>query len=512
MRGQELAHYLRQKGDGSGRPLRPIQEQVFDWLGENWDSGEHLVLDLSVAAGKSFIGRALQALTDAPIITNKNTLVDQYKSDYSEINAYKGKMLYHCKTKAVPCAVAVERYQTSYCATCPLRQSRDDASAGRPTVFNPISYWYFIRDNPHVDRKLVIVDEAHALISQMRNLSNVSMKLKPIDLKFFEDLGADLSKPSIIEVLEWYYFKRELLDSGIKANPNVSTKIKLEETIAKLEVTFNCLLEEGHLYSVSVENNVLNIRSILLPRWLIKRYFPGRVVLMSGSLYKPDLKEFFENEPYKKLVLDSPIPVKNRQVLYSPFPFKMTPTEVNYAEVARLIEQDINLYAKGGNTIVHVTYEMSEKLEEHWTNPFIISHNNKNKAEKLQMFMKKGGVFIAAGCEEGLDLKDELCQLNIIAKIRWPYLGDPWVAKKRAFYGGELWYLCEALKFVIQAAGRSTRSATDFSTIIVKDLSFPYLISKARTYQQLQGYFDKSIRWRPSLKTREVISGSRFAY
>lgn len=507
----ELAHYLRSHGDGSGRPLRPIQEKVFDWIGENWDSGDHLVLDLSVAAGKSFIARALQFITDAPIITNKNTLVDQYKSDYPDVNAYKGKMHYSCKTKGVPCVVAVERYQTSYCATCPLRKSREDAGRGLPTVFNPMSFWYFLKDDAMSNRPITIVDEAHALISQLRNLSNVSVKLTQSDHKFFKDIGANIKALSNIDVLEWYYYKREILDQSLLASHNISHKQKIEEYIAKLEVTFTCLLEEGYKYSVTIEDNTLIIASITLPRWLLKRYFPGRVILMSGSLYKPDLKEFFENEPYKKLVLDSPIPVKNREVIYNPFPFKMTPSGLDYAEVARLIEEDIKTYANGKNTIVHVTYEMSEKLEEHWTNPYIISHDKKNKAEKLQLFMKKGGVFIAAGCEEGLDLKDDLCRLNIIAKIRWPYLGDPWTAKKRAYYGGDLWYLCEALKFVVQAAGRSTRSSTDFSTIIVKDLSFPYLISTARRYRQLQGYFDKSIRWHQT-KKRILLHGSRLAY
>jgi Rad3-related DNA helicase len=290
------------------------------------------------------------------------------------------------------------------------------------------------------------------------------------------------------------------LEALEKITTSIGAKIKIEKQKEKLTLVMTCVVEEEEKYSFFINKNTLHVQSIKVPRYLIKKMFPGRIIMLSGTLMNPDLQEFLGSEKYVVCDLQSPIPKENRPVLLLPTPFRLNKAEMNYQKLVEDIESDILAFCPTGNVLVHVTYEMSERMLEYWTLPKIITHDKKNKEEKLQRFISRGGIFVAAGCEEGLDLKGDLCHLNIIAKVRWPNLGDPWVQKRRAYYGN-LWYLCETLKTVIQSAGRSTRSATDRSLIIIKDPSFSALRDQTRTQKQLPGWFEESII---SLKARKV--------
>jgi Rad3-related DNA helicase len=86
------------------------------------------------------------------------------------------------------------------------------------------------------------------------------------------------------------------------------------------------------------------------------------------------------------------------------------------------------------------------------------------------------GVFIAAGFEEGLDLKGDDYQWQAIAKVQYPSLGDS--AIRRKAQESDEWYQWSALRKVIQAYGRISRSETDFGVTYILDEMFDRLIEK----------------------------------
>lgn len=491
MQGFELKALLLRDGDGTGRLPRPVQTNAFEWIGDNFPTGNHLVLRAPTGFGKSYVIKALQLQLGCPVINNKNVLLEQNKADYPDANYYKGKLHYLCKKYDMPCDKRKSMCEGS-CTSCPLTESRDAADKGEPTYFNPMSYWYFLKRQTFHDSHNIIIDEAHSVLSQLRNLSNLSFKLKGDDLHYFKSRSDSLKTLSAFDILEWYYWKMDSLEVLLRITTSIRGKLKLEELKERLTLVMTCVIEEEEKYSFFIQKNTLHVQSINVSRFLIKKMFPGRIILLSGTLMTPDLKEFFGNERYSVCNLPSPIPKENRPVLFLPTPFRLNKKEMDYARLVEEVESDILAFCPKGNVIVHTTYEMSERMLEYWTLPNIITHDKKNKELKLQRFISRGGVFIASGCEEGLDLKDDLCHLNIIAKVRWPNLGDPWVQKRKAYYGN-LWYLCETLKTVVQSAGRSTRSSTDRSLIIIKDPSFSSLREQTRAKKEMPEWFDESI-------------------
>ncbi len=102
-------------------------------------------------------------------------------------------------------------------------------------------------------------------------------------------------------------------------------------------------------------------------------------------------------------------------------------------------------------------------------------------------------MFLAAGCAEGLDLRDDFCRLNIIPALIRPNLGDPVVMKRRALADGDRWYALETMKTTIQQYGRSTRHEKDHSTTVVMDPTFSRTVNQYK--DDIPTYFKESIQW-----------------
>jgi Rad3-related DNA helicase len=94
---------------------------------------------------------------------------------------------------------------------------------------------------------------------------------------------------------------------------------------------------------------------------------------------------------------------------------------------------------------------------------------------------------------EGIDLPDDLARINIIPKLQYPYLKDPYVVKRMALQDGEKWYALEALKYAIQAAGRTTRHEKDWSTTIIMDPTFKRKVDEY--HDELPKDFTDAIVW-----------------
>ncbi len=122
-----------------------------------------------------------------------------------------------------------------------------------------------------------------------------------------------------------------------------------------------------------------------------------------------------------------------------------------------------------------------------------ICNNAENKIEKLEYFKKHGGVFLAAGCSEGIDLADDKCRLNIIPQLLFPSLGDPIVIKRKALVDGQLWYGLEVMKTCIQQYGRSTRHEKDWSNTFIFDPLFGMVYGQTKAH--LPKYFSEAIKW-----------------
>ena len=87
-------------------------------------------------------------------------------------------------------------------------------------------------------------------------------------------------------------------------------------------------------------------------------------------------------------------------------------------------------------------------------------------------------VLVSPSLREGVDLPDDFLRFQVITKMPYPDLGDPWTAARRHY--DPRWYALETAKALVQAYGRSCRHADDYGTTYLLDGQFERFLSLDR--------------------------------
>jgi Rad3-related DNA helicase len=132
-------------------------------------------------------------------------------------------------------------------------------------------------------------------------------------------------------------------------------------------------------------------------------------------------------------------------------------------------------------------------------------HDQSNKAWALDQFRnappESGRVLVASGLYEGIDLPYDMARWQLIGKIPYLSLGDARIAAKAKEYPD--WYQWEAIKRVIQAAGRIVRTPTDYGVTYISDTSFARLWDQdgRRDNHLFPNFFKSALRDKRKHKT-----------
>jgi hypothetical protein len=484
------------KFDGSGRKPRAVQTRFLNWLSENWNEATCFAGQLPVACGKSAIAKAIQLATSGHTITPSNILIDQYVETYPKDNFLKGKAHYRCHS-GLSCQEWTDVLEQEPCLGCPYQECRLRARK-ESTFFNPLSYYYFNMPKPGAEPReptpVLIVDEAHQLPQMI--LMMTAKKFRKSQYKF------DDRCTSAVFLEQWLVEQIRKLDKLANVYKQLGDYTKLREIVTELEsmgLVLDSLRDNPENYAIYLERGLyrgkpdlfLNVRPVKPPRKVTQKMLSCvKLVILSGTLFPSDIEDLATDRVVKFLDLPSPIPKEKRPIFYSPTSFRMN-VDTDPRDIVEAIEKVLERYPNR-NTIIHTTYSQSAKLIPHFRRPIL--HNTvENKNDVLSQFRRHGGVFLASGCAEGLDLKDGLCRLNIIPRLSRPDLKDPVVQKRKALSGGDEWYALETLKVCIQQAGRSTRHEKDHSVTVIMDPLFSQLISRYKS--KLPISFTEAIKW-----------------
>jgi Rad3-related DNA helicase len=464
----------------------------FGWLRDNWDRADVLCGQLPVGSGKSAIARAIQMAVGAHVITPSNILIEQYRADYKAVNYLKGKAHYQC-TSGLSCSDWQDVLEQPACASCPYKQCKERAYS-EPTFFNPLSLYYFRLAPGSVRPAVLVVDEAHQLASMILMLC--AKKFRRGLYKFDERCTHE------VYLIEWMAEQLRKLNKLAALYTETRNYKKLAEITAEIEsiaIVKGSLQSDPQNYAIYIEQGkyrgrpetYLQVRPIRPPREVVRRLLDcGKLILLSGTLLPTDIEDLAAERHSLSVDLPSPIPKERRPILYRPAQFPVNHA-TDPALIARAIEGVVRDFP-GRNAIVHVSYSLSAKLVPHLRIP-VIHNTPETKTDALERFKRLGGVFLAAGCAEGLDLKDDLCRLNIIPRLSYPDLKDPVVQKRKALHGGDEWYALETLKVAVQQTGRSTRHENDESTTVVLDPNFSRIVNRYK--KKLPQSFVEAIRW-----------------
>lgn len=449
-------------------------------------------MNLPTGTGKSAILRAIQLeFPNTAGIVPSNILLDQYKTTYESLNYLKGIANYSCHEQVDYSCQDMKNIDKKPCENCPYQSSRKRA-LNESTVFNPISYYYFTRMRNFERGKILVIDEAHKLINTLMLLVDISFRKGKYDY------------PKItneVELLNWLnvlHANLHILAQRYKKSGDASKVIEYTRHIEKLNFLIKSFTEKPQDFvfyeqEATYRNTTdmyLCIKPIKPPKWLLDSIFEGfeKIILMSATLTIDDLWEM-NIKDYVYIDMPSPIPKESRQIKYIPSGHQMN-YKTEPSDVAAYIKKQLAKYPVQ-NTVVHVSYGWAKKLRPFF--PDAIFNTPEDKDKVLVQFKKTGGLWIAAGCSEGLDLPGDECRLTIVPFIILGNPTDPLIAKQLSVPGGRLRYELNAIKTVIQQVGRSTRGEEDFSVSIIGDNKFPNLIVKNKKFIPIS--FTEAIVW-----------------
>jgi Rad3-related DNA helicase len=453
--------------DGSGRKPRQVQEEALSFIEANKDK-KVIAITAPCGSGKSAIAKAvMDEFKDAAYITSENSLVQQMSKFYPDLNVLIGKKHYKCsKSPGVSCEVAWQSRKHKACDNCAYYKARIRAIRGKePTCFNAISYYYAQKDPFWTNPKVVIVDEADKLVDLLMLISGEVFNCKYQPPKSME----------FIEIADWLRTKAEVLqklvDVGKNVDKNLNEYMRVTRLIDAIETS------PSHYTHSYEEDGSLVVYPIDPPRELIDRILNcDLLILMSATLYKSDIEEL-TTLPYAHIELASPIDEARRRVVVDTSVGRGFNSRTDAAVIAEWVKKVIANYP-GRNTVVHVTYSLSKKLKPHFKEAYV--NTPENKEEVLKSFTETGGLWLASGASEGLDLYGDLCRLNIVPVLPRPNIMDPVQKRRLALPHGSWRYNIRVIKTIQQQAGRSTRNEEDESKVVIAGTGILSLASEFR--------------------------------
>jgi Rad3-related DNA helicase len=305
---------------------------------------------------------------------------------------------------------------------------------------------------------------------------------------------------SFLEMIDWLK-TAEIMLSRIINHEKFSNRITRAFTeLEKVQSTLLGVMNSpsSYVHDYDKDTGDLVVYPISPPTEVLQKILQcDRLILMSATLYERDVVEI-TNKKYVYKEFESPIDASRRVITVKegcvPNMNYKTPPEI----VAQWIKDRLSEY-KGLNTLVHVTYNMSKKLR-----PFlkgVLFNTPENKNQVLNTFKEKGGVWVAAGCAEGIDLPGKQCELILIPILPSPNIEDPVYKRRLALPYGQEKYDIRVLKTVQQQSGRATRNPDDSSLAVIGSRRYINLVSKYRS--QLPIAYQEQI-WRNQTKSLKM--------
>lgn len=496
--------------------FRPLQVQAAREIVEAFKEHDLVFFDGPTGSGKSLIAAMVAQFLQEPalVCTADKALQDQYVKDFAEVGAatIKGRKNYlpqiPSMTDSFGQTLDVTCDDCDYaagkgCTFCPepdecsYRTAKDQASKSPLAVLN---YAYLLNEAngarpTFTERPLVICDECDVLEDQLLSYAEVvySQRLRQdLDLgqpsKLEDDTGDSylIWLESVARKIEW---ARENIDPKLKGVRRRRRQKFLTNKLQETEMLIHSMTEsedqnwvltgyrkdrrrgpkQGPMVFKPVRVGEYGRRSLFRHgrKWL----------LMSATIVSPD--ELAESlgweDSYGFVQAPMPFDVERRRIHFIPVA-KVTRATKHEAlpqiveGVKRIVEQ-----WPDDRAIVHtVSYELTKMVEEalrRTTNRPVFTYAGSSEKESTirEFESTPGAILVGPSIGRGTDFKGDKARVNIICKMPFMSLGDKQVNARLYSKGGQLWYSTKAIRELVQACGRTTRSESDWSVTYILD-------------------------------------------
>jgi Rad3-related DNA helicase len=559
--------------------IRPRQEKILGELDQALKSKyKFIFLEAPTGFGKSAVAVTLaRFLGSSHICTSTKDLQTQYNRDFPYLSEVKGRNNFPCiikedmgvvescdygpclkdddfdclyKTKMSDYEVTAEGtiYENIEINKFALKKYYDKAKEHSQLVridWKPCLYYhqkwmslksshtiynykYFLSDLYYSagmnKRKLLILDEAHTLESELSSFKNVIFSKEAL-ARFFPKINLPDSKHTEVET--WIEFCRGLKDrfsryvdkaanilasggsSGDYSNEgtkngsqdihvsekNLIDAISFEKNLASYLEDMKANKENWlvtHVAKNEIDNSITRIK---LEPLIVSSYFndifdKGETsLLMSATiLSKENLCKAvgLKNDDVKFIKVDSSdFPVKNRPIYLMNVAWLNARTmQESLPNIVKVLDNLLSIH-KNDKGIIHTTsYSQVQFIKNNLSKTNLARLIETNpKFDRNEMIQKhvqstKPTVLISPSMFLGVDLKDELSRFQIIVKVPYPDLTDKKVSvmKQR----NPKWYEWNTILRLIQAYGRSVRNSEDYANTYILDSSVSFLLRNGK--------------------------------
>lgn len=273
----------------------------------------------------------------------------------------------------------------------------------------------------------------------------------------------------------------------------------LDKTIQPLKIFFNTHntpeeLSARWIISKQRDANILRL-SPIYGDFLFHAYFGGladKFVFLSATL---GTKEQFCKElgiPLDECLFietDSPFDPSLSPVAIMPkIKLSKDVYEQNIPAVGKIIDDILHVHKEQRGIIHSVTYDLQTQIYKRVSPDVqkrllcrdmdVLSTGDRRtyRNEELLSIHESGrvpaSVLLSPSMMEGVDLKDDLSEFQVIIKLPWANLGDIRVKTKSGI--DQEWYANKMWLSILQASGRSTRHDKDTSITYILDKNFQY--------------------------------------
>ena len=474
---------------------RDVQRDVLLGIEEVWESSDVIPITVPTAGGKTSLSQTLiewakkEKKQRVAYLHPSNILLDQYTSEFPRTFALRNMDWYECTGyeggERMSCGEVKRMNLCRKCMNCPYKRAMIISKSSKHLTCN---YHTFMAHKLSAD--VLIIDEAHKLLPFFQELASKKYWYKDWEFPTWVTTYAKFLK----------YMREEVplrKAQGLKSGGKVTKKLleSLEADVDNFFIKKSVEKLRGHdEWCIKATPLSVQDHTDILFRSNVKK-----IILMSATISVKEVEELgLAGKRTTWFHTPSPIAKERRQIIYEPIGNMglkhwdtSVPKLIDYLQ--GLLDCEDSQGMKG---FIHAPYSLAMKIQEHLgSHPRLMFHERDNRTDVLQSFVESdkslGMVMVASGLEEGVDLKHDLAEWQVITKVPYMSLGEPAVVAR--MNKDPTWYLWQALKLLIQAAGRVCRSPDDFGTTFIVDTNFKRLYNEG--IHLIPEWFKEAIEW-----------------
>lgn len=527
--------------------FRPHQWEAICALYEGFQTYKPMILQAPTGAGKSFIAEVVRRLlhTSGVYACTTKALQDQYLASFPYARILKGRSNYLTDSgtldingnydpslsySMITCQDCTYTYETGNCRWCPVfslcnfqvaKRRANLADLGVTNIAYLLHDLRLKQKATFFNRGLTTIDEADVLEDVI--LGTVELELSPARRKQLR-IEPPRKKTVPESWLEWV---------EVEAIPKVEARIAqfpLSRDITDIR-TVREFRQMGNLHDKLLElkgglqhgrwvydgyddSNPDKAKVIFRPVYVGnfgKRLLfdpSDRILTMSATILSPDMfaDDVGLGQEFGFVDMPSTFPPENRPIYPVPCAnmiFKEKRTA--WPKMAQAVAGIIRLHPEERILVHTVSFSLADFLREELEvagvgregqgRPIITYSDTRDKERALNQYKAHPrAVMLAASMDRGIDLPDDLCRVQVVAKVPFPNTSDKRINARLYGRNGKAWYTAQTIRTIIQMTGRGVRGPDDKAVTYIPDAQFANNLWKNQ--HLFPRWWKEAVNWR----------------